>query len=247
VTLRVFSAVPWTFHQLGVLSTGQPTAPLPPRFYDVMVPTYLEAGGRSFALLDELIEAPVDGLPAVLLVDVASDEQLQQRMVEARHLLTPMPEPARAPMLALLVSSWLGGHVWDDEADGARRRASSECHAWRRQRGSNVRPLGSVRCGDRRARALLFKVLFDQVLLPLARSAMEPSERPASSTACRLHRTRDGRYECWLHAITDEESSLVHLGGSTLRNRGPCLPPKSPPQIKTPRRSRGVLVDLCCS
>ena len=65
-------------------------------------------------------------------------------------------------MLALPVSSWAGGHVWDD---GIEQRATSECQSWRSKHGTNVRPLGSVRCCDNRARALLFKVLFDEVLV----------------------------------------------------------------------------------
>jgi hypothetical protein len=80
-----------------------------------------------------------------------------------------------------------------------------------------VRPLGSVRYGTDRVRALLYKFIFDHVLCPLhpplLGTALESGTAGAFETAgdgargsacrlgargsaCRLVRARDGRYEC---------------------------------------------------
>jgi hypothetical protein len=104
----------------------------------------------------------------VLLLDLAHDAQLRARMEEARALLLPAPPAARPMLLGLLVSSWSGGHVYSGAVasgghvySGAVAGAAggsgstvggmdvhglavSESIAWRRERLTNVRPLGST-------------------------------------------------------------------------------------------------------
>ena len=213
VRVRVFAAAPWNFYQLGVLSTASPSARLPPLFYDLVPPTPASMLARPFALLEELMDTPVDSLPAAILVDVATDASLAAKLDEARLLLQAMPLPARVPMLALLVSSWLGGHIGTSSAPAkavktAKDVASSgedasgggfapaaaaeevlEDRRWREQHGTNVRPLGSIRRGGQRPRALLFKLVFDEVLRPMA---------GGMGGACELRRARSGRLECWV-------------------------------------------------
>ena len=115
---------------------------------------------RPLALLDELRAASVDSLPEVLLVDLAHDAQLRVRMEEAHALLLPAPPAARPVLLALLVSSWTGGHVYEQDSGAVagaaggsgstvggmdvHSHAVSESVAWRREHLTNVRPLGSV-------------------------------------------------------------------------------------------------------
>jgi hypothetical protein len=188
--LRVFSAPAWTFHQLGVLSASQPFSRIPPRFYELPPPSPLPPMARPFDLLEELRSTPVDELPSVLLVDIQADTALLERLHEARALLAPQPLEARPALLALLVSSWLGGH-WSraegDERNGLLAEESLDDRRWRQVAGTNVRPLGTVRRSGCRARALLYKVLFDEVLLPLGGK---------QSGQCELRRSRTGRLEC---------------------------------------------------
>ena len=268
--MRVFGAATWRFHQLGVLSTAEPFAPIPTGegsgapFYDLVVATPSSMNARpfallgelqvrspmlfhdlppprafhclrcpsltSFALLEELQRECVDALPEVLVIDVPSDAALQRRMEEARALLRPLDEAARAATLGLLVSSWTGGHLWQDGPAGGvdehKGRALSESLAWRREHRTNVRPIGSVHVGGDRVRALLFKCLFDSVIAPLARE-----QGSSQGSACRLHRARDGRYECMLHAVADE--GRASQGGATdARSRS--------------SHAAGVLVELYC-
>ena len=192
--VSVFPMAPWTFHQLGVVSMADPLAPIPPGFYDVVVATPMCMAARPFALLDDLRAAPVDTLPCVLLVDLQSDADLKARLDEARSLLLAAPETARASMLSLLVSSWLGGHLWKGPSRReAIERAAAEDRAWRAQHCTNVRPLGSLRTGDSRARALLFKLAYDEVL---AASPRADTSRHGPPARCKLLRTPDGRYQC---------------------------------------------------
>ena len=155
---------------------------------------------RGAGLLDELRAAPVDALPAVLLVDLPSDSALQARVAEARALLARLPSEAGvdapAAMLALLVSSWLGGHWGRGEARReASDRAASECAAWRAAAGTNVRPLGAVRCGDSRARALLFKLCYDEAVLE-PRGPRQAHHASSAPPPCKLLRAPTGAYQC---------------------------------------------------
>jgi hypothetical protein len=118
-----------------------------------------------------------------------------------------------------------------------------------------VRPLGSVRYGTDRVRALLYKFLFDHVLCPLhpplLGTALELGTAGAFETAgdgargsacrlgargsaCRLVRSRDGRYECWVHsdvaAVNEPAAGCSALDSA--RPRG--------------SHAAGVRVDLFC-
>ena len=129
----------------------------------------------------------------MLLVDLQSDADLKARLDEARSLLLAAPETARASMLSLLVSSWLGGHLWKGPSRReAIERAAAEDRAWRAQHCTNVRPLGSLRTGDSRARALLFKLAYDEVL---AARLPTPRHGPPARRRC----AADGRYQCTGH------------------------------------------------
>ena len=202
--VRVFAAASWSFYQLGVLSTAHPFAPMPDRFYELPPPTTRDKGTRPFALLEELKEASVDQLPTVLLVDVGNDARLDGWLAEATALLSTQPPVARCAMLSLLVSSWLGGHrVSADRADGGDahdERAADEAdeQRWRREHASNVRPLGAVRRGGLRPRALLYKLVHDRVVAPMQ-----------GEGSCELRRARGGngawQLECWLHDRGDSD------------------------------------------
>ena len=222
---RVFGRIPWTFHQLGVLSTSNPSIRIPPLFYDVPPATRTQMCARPFGLLAELLDTPVDALPAVVLIDMATDVRLSRRLAEARLLLKMQPLESRPAMLALLVSSWLGGHCaasasgaasevtsgaasasgaasevasaspMSAEDEKARRAVLEEMdredREWREAHRTNVRPLGSYRRGGQRIRALWFKLVFDEVIGPLASGL---------GGTCELRRARGGRLECYLHA-----------------------------------------------
>lgn len=208
-----------------MLSAARPGAPLPDGFYTCCAPARvappggpaghvhggtasaiasphasprLAAMGRPFGLLEELEGEPADEGPPVLLVRLSTDPTLQRRLAEARALTLPLPPAARPAVLALLVSSWLGGH-WSDADEQA---ALAEGVAWRRRAGTNVLPLGAVRRGGRQPRALLFKLLFDHV--PLGAPHGAPGEEPAEAgprLSCELRRGREGRVECSLRGV----------------------------------------------
>lgn len=186
---------PQSFHQLGVLSAADPAARLPDGFFDVAPATPTQMLARAFDTLPELRGASADALPSVLLVDAQSDARLRERVDEAWAVLAPLPGDARPAVLALLISSWLGGHVYADTESAERQRAAAECTEWRREHNTNVRPIGEVRRGGARARSLLFKFLFDEVILRL-----EGTSKGGESEAysCELRRARSGRYECHL-------------------------------------------------
>ena len=213
--VRAFARTPFTFYQLGVVSAAEPLMPLPPEYYDM--PTEPPAGSassavaaRPFGTLDELRASPADELPEVLVVDVATDSGLRARRDEAQALLARVPAAARPSMLALLVSSWLGGHSRaaggpahsrtageNGRRGGAdEQRAAEESRMWRAQHGTNVRPLGVVSCGGLRPRALLYKLLHDEVVVPLSGGAAADT---LHAGGCRLVRARDGALQCWLH------------------------------------------------
>jgi hypothetical protein len=137
----------------------------------------------------------VDTLPEVLLVDRTTDPQLGYVIDEARRWLTaeesgaaPKAHARRASLLALFVSSWLGGH-WDerDEQQVVARIAES-----RRERDTNVVPLGGIRRGGQRPRALLYKLLHDALI-------------DKATGSCELRRGGGGRLECWIRAAAERE------------------------------------------
>lgn len=180
VRVRVVHAASHRFHHEGRLA-----GPMGDGFYDVLRP-------RAFALASELsAAAAADESPPVLLVDLGHP-RLQTLVAQARHALgTPPPaseaaDPAAAVegvrrsarLLALLTSSWLGGH-WDTESQA---RADLELVNWRRVNATNLVPVGALRHGGRRPRALLYKRLFDELV----------------GAGCTLQRADDGQPTCVL-------------------------------------------------
>ncbi|KAL1510651.1 hypothetical protein AB1Y20_006949 [Prymnesium parvum] len=222
--VRVFLAAAWSFYQLGLVAVAEPHARLPDGFYELPPVGFgTPSAGRPFALLSELREAPYDPLPAVLSIERGSDLGLQlaaehacRALQAAGCALPPHGEPpppaaaaaaaagrrddeaaakAYAALLAAFVSSWLGGQWGEaEEAEAARR-----LRAAREARGANVVPLGGIRRGGQRPRALLYKVLYDELLC----------EQPAG---CELRRSHHGRLECWLRSADPRvPPQQVHL------------------------------------
>ena len=190
--------------------------PIPPRFYELAPPaTPADLCARPFGILEELEAAPADTLPTVLLVDPATDARLRGMLGEVHALLAPQPAAARPALLALFVSSWLGGHRHGasggderrDAAQGEREADSIDDQEWRRRHGTNVRPLGTLRRGGQRPRALLYKLAFDEVLAPLV-AGMDPRHGSGGvlADACELRRNRTGRLECRLHSAVARTS-----------------------------------------
>ena len=99
----------------------------------------------------------------------------------------------RASTLALLVSSWLGGH-WSEASE---EEARAESAALRTARRSNVVMLGDLRRGGQRPRALLFKLLHDDVLAPV------------DGASCELRRSRSGTLECRIYLAAPLERERV--------------------------------------
>lgn len=119
--------------------------------------------GRPLRPLAQLLATPVDEKREVIVADKSTDPALARYVERVTTSIAPLADrEAQVLALSLLVSSLMGGH----RGEAIEAECQEEMKHLKQQLQSNVVPLGLIKLGCCRHRAVLFKYLADVIGLP---------------------------------------------------------------------------------